>query len=87
MLLQLKPTSGLCSIKRFKWNENLVNNYKWALKNKYCIIYTYDKILGLLKPEFISVNGVYVGLAPKSYVVTNTTEDGIQLKKGAKGDY
>ena len=43
--------------------------------------------LGLLKPEFVSTNGAYVGLAPKSYMVINETSKGLETKKGAKGDY
>ena len=40
-----------------------------------------------MKPEFITTNGVYVGLSPKSYVVTNQKEDKTEMKKGAKGKW
>lgn len=37
---------------------------------------------GLLKPEFVSTSGVYIGLAPKSYIVTQDDD----VKRGAKGN-
>ena len=41
---------------------------------------------GLLKPEFISTNGVFVGLCPKSYCMSQYDKEGnALLKKGAKG--
>ena len=44
--------------------------------------------LGLLKPEFISTNGVFIALAPKSYCLTQYDKNGQpQMKKGAKGYY
>lgn len=42
--------------------------------------------LGLLKPEFISTNGNFYALAPKSYILTEHGEEGVLTKKGAKGD-
>ena len=44
-------------------------------------------MLGLLKPEFISTNGVYIGLAPKSYIVTQEDNGKQDVKKGAKGNF
>lgn len=41
---------------------------------------------GLLKPEFISTNGVFVGLCPKSYIISQYDEEGNAIvKNGAKG--
>ena len=40
---------------------------------------------GLLKPEFLTTNGSYIGVAPKSYIVTNNTVDGEDIKKATKG--
>ena len=42
--------------------------------------------IGLLKPEFVSTNGMYCSLAPKSYVVTENLADRVDMKKGAKGN-
>ena len=43
---------------------------------------------GLLKPEFLGTNGVYIGLAPKSYILTQYDENGqAEIKKGAKGKF
>ena len=41
---------------------------------------------GLLKPEFVTSNGAYVGLCPKSYMVTNYNDGKSDIKKGTKGD-
>lgn len=41
---------------------------------------------GLLKPEFVSTNGCYVGLSPKSYIVTNNINNQTEIKKGSKGE-
>ena len=42
---------------------------------------------GLLKPEFLTTNGSYIGVAPKSYIVTNETVDGTDIKKATKGSF
>ena len=41
---------------------------------------------GLLKPEFVTSNGAYIGLCAKSYMVTNFKDGQIEVKKGAKGE-
>ena len=39
-----------------------------------------------MKPEFVSTNGVFYGLAPKSYCLTEYDSEGVpKVKKGAKG--
>ena len=39
-----------------------------------------------MKPEFITVNGTYIGLAPKSYIITND-DDTENVKRANKGIY
>ena len=41
---------------------------------------------GLLKPEFVSTNGTFYALAPKSYYLTENVNDQVKVKKGAKGN-
>ena len=38
-----------------------------------------------MKPEFVSTNGVYIGLSPKMYMVTQHVGETIVDKKGTKG--
>ena len=38
-----------------------------------------------MKPEFLTTNGTYIGVAPKSYICSNHSVDGDNFKKATKG--
>ena len=61
--------------------EGVIRNHTVSLSPFWLTV----DILGLLKPEFVSTNGSFIGLGPKSYFLTQNDNGEVKVKKGAKG--